>query len=305
MATLERRGESLRVSWRLGGSRDGARQSCSFSGPPAERERLAQAAQALVEARRHNITRAECYDAVLNRPAADVQVMPTFRAWVQMWLREREQARDIEATTIKNYRWVLTARAIPRLGHLRLDDITEETIREWVAWMATRRSTRGNRNRNVAANQLLSAETIGKAYRVLHGCLGAAVPRWLQSNPASRRAGSRRGVPGLPKGDKFEGMFLDPGEVALIRSHCDRRILAMVDTALATGLRLGELVALQAQHITSNGRQTVVQVRQTLKDDGTIGPPKSKAGTRGVPVDEETGRLLLDRIAGKPPRAWV
>ncbi|MGK5681626.1 tyrosine-type recombinase/integrase [Actinoplanes sp. URMC 104] len=305
MATLEHRGESVRVNWRLGGARDGSRQSCTFRGPAGARVELARAAKQLVEARGHNITRAECYAAILGEDPDVAEVVPTFRAWVEMWLREREQARDIEAQTIRNYRWELTTRVVPRLGHLPLSDIDAAAVKDWAGWVSGRRTTRGNRNRNTLANQLLSPTTIGKTYRILHACLGGAVPKWIPVNPAARPDGARKNPHGLPKRERFEGMFLHPHEIELILSHCDPRITDLVKVALATGMRLGELLALQAQHVTSAGAQTVVQVRQTLKDDGTIGAPKSAAGVRAIPVDDATAVLLRQRLAGRRPRDWV
>ena len=305
MASLEQRGDSIRVNWRLGGSRTGARQSCTFSGPERARTKLAKAAKELVESRGHNITRPECYAAILGRTDTEDEVVPTFKAWADMWLREREVARDIEPQTIRNYRWVLTTRAVPHFGHLRLTDITADTVHDWVAWLATKRTTRGNRNRNVAANQLLSPTTINRIFRIVHTCLGGAVPKWIPANPAARPAGARRAHRGLPKREKFEGMFLRAEEVQAILDRCDPRIVDVVKTALATGLRLGELLTLEARHVTSNGKQTVVQVRQTHKDGGTIGPPKSRAGIRALPVDEATGRMLLELVKGKRLSDWV
>lgn len=304
MASLEPRGNSVRLNWRLGGSRDGARQSCTFSGPPEARNKLAEAAKELVDARGHNISRSEVYAAILG-DSPDGDQTPTFRAWVDMWLKEREQARDIEPTTIKNYRWVLTTRVIPKLGHLRLTDIDDTAIRDWTAWMAGRRATRGNRNRNTLTGGKLSPTTIRKHYRIAQTCLGAAVPRWIDVNPIAPRPGSRRGNSHLPKPVKFEGMFLRPHEVQLILDNADPRIHDIVRVALATGLRLGELLALQVEHITANRTQTVVQVRQTLKDDGTIGPPKSRAGVRAVPVDDDTGRLLQRLVADRRLSAFL
>jgi integrase len=294
----------VRLNWRLGGSRDGARQSCTFSGPTEARDKLVDAAKELVEAREHNITRPEVYAAILGTDPGDDQA-PTFRAWVDMWLREREQARDIEPSTIKNYRWVLTTRVVPKLGHLRLTEIDDAVIQGWTAWMSSQRATRGNRNRNTVAGQKLSPTTIGKQYRVGQTCLGAAVPRWISVNPAAPQPGARKNSRNLPKRTKFEGMFLRPHEVQLILNHADPRIHGIVRVALATGLRLGELLALQVEHITANRAQTVVQVRQTLKDDGTIGPPKSRAGIRAVPVDDSTGRLLQDMVKGRRLSAYL
>ncbi|GLW31200.1 hypothetical protein Areg01_41400 [Actinoplanes regularis] len=50
----EHRGNSVRITWFLGGSRGGAKQSCTFRGPPAARLKLALAAKKLVETRGHD-----------------------------------------------------------------------------------------------------------------------------------------------------------------------------------------------------------------------------------------------------------
>ncbi len=77
MATLEHRGESIRVNWRLGGGRSGARQSVTFTGSPKARMEWAVAAKKLVEANSHNMTRAECYTAVLGQEPTNSDI-PTF-----------------------------------------------------------------------------------------------------------------------------------------------------------------------------------------------------------------------------------
>lgn len=303
MATIEQRGESVRVNWRLGGNRDGARQSVTFRGPPAGRMKLAQAAKGLVESRSHNATRVEVYSAVLGEPPVQ-NVVPTFRQWVDMWLEERARGRDIQPDTITHYRWVLTARVMPRLGHLRLTDITPDVIKEWVGWMSTKRVTRGSRNMTTPAKPL-SASSVHHAHRVLHGCLAGAVPRWLAANPAALPAGARKHASGLPRPEPYEGMFLNPQEINLVLAHCSPHIHDLVFTALSTGLRLGELVVLQAQHIAERGGQVVVKVRRALKDDGSIGAPKSVKSRRDIPVGGAAARILLGRVGGKRPADLV
>lgn len=303
MATLEHRGTSIRVNWRLGGTRDGARQSVTFQGTPGARLKLAQAAKTLVESRSHNVTRTEAYAAVLGVAPVE-NVVPTFKTWVDQWLEERARARDIQPDTITHYRWVLTARAVPRLGHLRLTDITPDAIREWVGWMSSKRITRGSKNLTTPA-KLLSASSVHHAHRVLHGCLAGAVPRWIPANPAALPAGARKHASGLPKPEPFEGLFLTPEEIDLILSNCGENIHNLAFTALSTGMRLGELVALQAQHVVRRGDQVVVQVRRSLKDDGTVGPPKSAKSRRDLPVGGAAARILLDRVRGQHPSALV
>lgn len=303
MATLEHRGEALRVNWRLGGTRDGARQSVTFRGPPTARLKLAQAAKAFVESRGHDATRSETYTAILGSEPVE-SVVPTFKMWVEQWLEERARTRDIQPDTITHYRWVLNARVMPRLGHLRLTEITPDVVREWVGWMSSKRVTRGSRNMTTPT-KLLSASSVHHAHRVLHTCLAGAVPRWIPVNPAALPAGARKHASGLPRPEPFEGMFLTPVEIDLILANCGEHIHNLIFTALATGMRLGELVALEAQHVVRRGDQVVVQVRRSLKDDGTVGPPKSAKSRRDLPVAGAAARILLDRIAGKRPQDLV
>jgi integrase len=305
MATVEERGNSTRVNWRLGGTRDGARQSCTFQGTPTARRKLANAAKAVVESRRHNMTRTECYAAVLGQEPVDADsIVPTVKMWVATYLELREKARDIQPDTLDRYKQILETRVVPRLGHLRLTDITEDDIRDWIAWMSSLRATKGSKNR-VATGRLLSAQTVRRAHSVLHTCLGAAVPRWIPRNPAARPAGARKHSTGLPKIAPFDGIFLTPAESNMVLEHCDEDIHDLVYTDLHTGIRLGEIVALQVQHVVRQRKGMVVRVRRALKDDGSIGAPKSAKSIRDLPVSNAVGRMLLKRIAGKRPTDLV
>lgn len=303
MATLEPRGNSVRVNWRLGGGRDGARQSVTFQGSPTARSKLAEAAKQLVESRGHDMLRAEVYAAVLGEKPAST-VVPTFRQWVDLWLEERARTRDIQPDTIKHYRWVLTARVMPRLGHLRLTDITPDVVKDWVGWMSSKRLTRGSKNLTTPA-KLLSASSVHHAHRILHGCLAGAVPRWLPVNPAALPPGTRKHASGLPQPEPFEGMFLTPAEINVILANCGPFVHDLAFTALSTGMRLGELVALQVHHIVTRGDQVVVRVRRALKDDGSIGAPKSAKSRRDVPVGGAAARILSARVSGRRPADLV
>ncbi|GIM96740.1 tyrosine-type recombinase/integrase [Paractinoplanes toevensis] len=294
MATLENRGSAIRVSWRLNGSRDGARQSCTFNGPLKDREDLARTAKALVEARGHAITRAQVYAAILGvEPVPDP--IPTLRVWAQTWLGNLDQDRLVEPETVTAYRDSLRLRALPKLGHLRLDEITTEGVEQWLRWVNRQHNTVGNRGRNITTDDLLSVSSVNHAYAVLHTCLSAAVPKWLSSNPATQPRGKRRRITAKTGEEPFEGIFLKPHEIALILTNCDPLIRDLVDTALATGMRLGELIALDARHITRNSDQVVVHVRRTVKARGRIGEPKSRAGRRSIPVASDVGRMLWNR----------
>lgn len=302
MAVIEQRGSSVRVNWFLGGGRNGARQSCTFQGTPTARMKLAKAAKELVESRGHAMSREECYAAILGKPDASTTA-PTFKQWVDLWLADRARMRDIQPDVILSYRRILKSRAVPFLGHLRLTEIDHEILRNWVAWMSASRITIGSKNRRTG-DRLLSANTIRRTHSITHACLGAAVPKYLTVNPAALQPGSRKHA-GLPKVIKFEGMFLTRQEVNLLLDHCDPHIRDMVKVAVYSGLRLGELIALEVRHVLFPARGATILVRKSLKNDGTVGEPKSETSRRDVPVGEEVAQILRDRTRGKRPGSLV
>jgi hypothetical protein len=207
MARLERRGSTWRVHWRLGGKRGGAPQSLSFvdAGDGGDGNyQLALLAQALVESRRHAITRDEAERAILGEQPAFLIGVPTLTEWSQEWLAERTGARDIQADTLARYMQILRQRILPRLGHLRLTEIDQQVVRGWVAWT----NQQMTRPRGSVEARPLSAQTVRRAHAVLHQVLGAAVGRWIPANPAARHVGARKNAVGLPKAARFEGMFL-------------------------------------------------------------------------------------------------
>jgi integrase len=307
MASLEQRGESVRVVWRLGGGRDGAKQSCTFSGgTPEARLATAETAKRLIETRLHNVTRDEVYRAIVGDEGEPAQSVPTFRQWGQEWIARRRGLRDVEPGTLDRYESVLKNRAYPFFGGMRLTDIDREVIQTYAAWLGGNTVTRGRRSRRTKALVPISASTISHGFAVVRMCLGAAVPRWLPSNPAARQAGERKNSVGLPKQELFEAMFLTPVEVAILMRFCKPTIRDLVTVALRTGMRRGELMALEAQHVVfkRSGGATVL-VRKTVKDNNTIGLPKSESGRRDVSVHRDAAELLREQVAGKRPTALV
>lgn len=304
MASVEQRQGSVRVSWRLGGGRAGAKQSCTFGDDdPAKALETAFAAKALVEARHHNITRPECYDAILGTNAEKETSAPTFKQWVGTWIAERGQARDVDPGTLIDYERCLRKRAVPFLGHMRLTDINREVMKAWTAWMSSSTVTAGSKNYR-DAGRMISARTVQKHLSITGSCLAAAVPRWKDSNPAARIPGERKIA--LPKGDKFDGMFLDRDEVRLILDHCSPHIRDLVYVAARSGMRIGELVALEVQFVVfSRAGGATILVRKTRKSTGAVGAPKSQASMRDITVSAKVAEVLRPLVKGRRPSELV
>ncbi|MEU8334876.1 tyrosine-type recombinase/integrase [Micromonospora tulbaghiae] len=309
MASIEERAKSIRVVWRLGGTRDGSRQSVPFTAPDmADARKLAAQAKQLVEAYQHRITRDEVLRIVLGDDAPkDGDI--TLAEWVKLWRADREPvnpdvpgADDIQPDTLDGYMHVLRVRVLPYLGHKYLSEITEDALKEWIKQL---KKTRVRRTKANPAGSPISAQSVRAAHAVLHMVLGAAVPRFIPANPAARPAGVKKNRIGLPKPPQFEGMFLTGAEVERIYACCDPLIRDLWLVLVSTGLRLGELLVLRVQDVTVEGDEPEIRVRRALKKGGRIGLPKSAKSFRVVSTSSEVAQVLAARCKGKRPRDLI
>lgn len=297
MASIETTATGFAVKWRIGGGRSGAPQTLTFRIPPDHKpdatRKLAEAARQLAESRAHNITRDEVRVAVIgDTPSAPVGV-PTFGQWVDTYLDKRRQSGEVQGDTLDRYKQILYGRAVPYLGGRYMVDteFTPDLVKDWVAWViATKRKQNGDP---------LSAQTIRRAHAIVHGCLGAAVPRYLSANPAARPMGARKHISGLPKVVPYQGMFLEPWELATIQDYCDEAVHDLVYIDARTGLRLGELLVLRPEDVIPDGKRPRVKVARALKDNGKIGPPKSAKSAREVTISPEVAQKFVTRMSGK------
>lgn len=289
-STPEPRSGNWRVWWRIGG-RGGRKQSVTL--PTLD---LAQAAKALAESRQHRVTDAEVYKAVLGiDPLADASI-PTLDEWVRDWHTQRRRSRSIQPDTLAEYQRIYDKHIAPRLGRLRLTQVTVVEVRDWVAWASDQPGRRGG---------LISAQTVRHAHAVLHQILAAAVPQWIVANPASNPPGAGRKVNHLPKVPDFEPMYLTKDEIRIILAACDDHIRDMALVALRTGMRLGELAMLRVGACELDTSPPRVWVMKSLKHGQVEGDPKSRRGKRPISVSPTVKAVLAARIRGKASTALV
>jgi integrase len=189
------------------------------------------------------------------------------------WLRWAEHDRACKPSTMSDYRH--TADRITReLGDLRLEDVTPELLERWKATL-----TASNR-------------TVAKYLVVLHGIFRRAMKVWgLPRNPA---ADVER--PRFPVSDDIDAF--SPEEVhALVRAAGSEQDGSLYLTAAFTGLRLGELLALQWRDVDFAG--DAIRVRRSYNVHGGVGTPKS-GKVRSVPMVPKVGQALA-RLA---EREW-
>lgn len=199
-------------------------------------------------------------------------------------------------------------RAWARAIGLRVGDSGRMPAAVWQAWRSAgepHAASVESRHAGTVTGRTQAAH----AYALLRTICGDAVrDRLIEANPCSIRGAGQtrpaeRVVPGDTVVDAIAAAFDGPSE----------RYRAAVIVAAHSGLRAGELFALERQHVERTPQGGVrLNVRQTLVDvpgkPVAFGPPKSDAGRRKVHLPPEAARALLahlDRYTGPGPRALV
>ncbi|MFE5296401.1 tyrosine recombinase XerC [Streptomyces sp. NPDC056632] len=101
----------------------------------------------------------------------------TVAEWIEQWLEYKQ--RDVEATTIRTYRLALV-HVIDRLGHIRLQELTEDDVKDFIDAIVA-----SGRRRGGEAGTRLAVSTADGILTRLREALGRAVVRKvIPANPA-------------------------------------------------------------------------------------------------------------------------
>ncbi len=220
-------------------------------------------------------------------------------AWLE-WGRRDDPDQDHDAwkhATAKN-NVSYAGRVVRELGDLRLDEVTEERLRRFLAEL---KPERNGRSIGEEASKRMRATYV----LVLRGIFTHAVRLgWILSNPAAAlkigRTKARVGAT-LRREQYFE-----PQDVRRVvrqareawryggnaNRDCEmqqaQQDATMILMAALTGLRIGELIALTWQHVDLQNAAVHVVEARTM---GVTGTPKSGAG-RTVPLAPEIAEAL-------------
>lgn len=213
----------------------------------------------------------------------------TFAAFSERWLDEYLPGRNLKLTTQDGYRQTLQRHLLPVLGHHTLERLEHEP--QLLDHYITQKTRAG-----------LSPKTITNHILLLQVMLKTAV-RWrlIRHNPVHDIDRPRLHQP--------EPEILDQTDIAALHSAYQdlqnraatreerewwRIAHTLTFTALGTGLRRGELLALTWADIHLLDHQ--LHVRQALVK-GRLTTPKSRAGRRTIQLGPVTSKLLADHYA--------
>ncbi|MDQ1039434.1 integrase [Streptomyces sp. V3I8] len=211
----------------------------------------------------------------------------TLDTWLDTWLERR--APDVEASTLNGYRNALThARA--RLGHLALQDITEDHVIAFASWLLMGARRRGG----TPGTGLRASSAAGALQRLRDALEYATVRNLINANPArfvhlpkmAVNADRDAHPPVLPWNETEIRAFL-----AGVRE--DRLYAPFLLTMM--GLRPAEVAGLRWADIDLDaGTLSIINTRTMVGNAVTIEKkPKTQAGVRTLPLPEPVRRALM------------
>ena len=172
----------------------------------------------------------------------------TFKEYVERdWL----PSKHIEVTTKAAYLSNLNKHFFPFFGERPMAKILPSTVQDWVT---------------LASSQGLAPRSIRKYHVMLRSIFGRSVrDQLLVTNPCDHTE--------LPKVIARKSRTLTPEEFGRLINALPERHRLMVETAIETGMRWGELIALRPRHIdflrrTLTVEETIVEVSRKHSPTG-------------------------------------
>lgn len=211
----------------------------------------------------------------------------TIGEYLDTWLIGKH---SLKPKTVSVYRDAIELYLRPHLGDIRLLELRAHHLDRFYVTISI-----GRRGRP------LSPASIRRVHAVLRSALGTAVKRRLiPYNPAEH-------VELAPENPKRARPWSATQARHFLDIVKDDRLATLYHLLLVTGMRRGEAVGLRWEDVDLDGECLfVVQQITEVRGRGVVGSPKTKRGTRVVPIDERTSGLLrqqrgaqrLERAAG-------
>jgi integrase len=193
-----------------------------------------------------------------------------------------ESKRHLRPWTRKSYRSALDRILLPRFGHLKLGQITPEMLAKLIRELE---------------QQGLSASYIEELLKPLGGTFKYAMRKQLvtmnplalltpDDRPKRKERARREWTP------EDVNALLEASRRIAMRPTSQQDYSLLLETAIRTGLRLGELLGLQWRDLDL--KQGVLHVRRQWTRDGVHSEPKTPAAIRQVPLASELVMKLAE-----------
>jgi integrase len=201
---------------------------------------------------------------------------------------------DLERTTLDGYRQHLNLHINPYLGGVKLSALNVAIVRDWQSKLRKGVPAPGQAEAEPRTADMVKRVTtsLGSliADAVERGHVGTNVVRNLRAN---RKRGKERNAERRTKGRLKIGVDIPtPSEIESILGAATGRWRPFLLVAIRCGLRASELRGLRWDDIDFKKKE--LHVHQRADAYNKIGPPKSEAGERAVPIPPATLKALKE-----------
>ena len=197
------------------------------------------------------------------------------------WLPKQENI--LKASSFASYRRIVNSYLVPRLGSIRLEEVTARRVEQ----MFNDLLTSGASGKSLKINTALSAKTVSDIAGVLNRAFKDAV-RWdlIATNPIS----SAKKPPRRTK----EMSAWTPEELnRFINVSSTDRFFAVWHLAATSGMRRGELLGLTWDDIDFEKSKVTIRKTRIRAGNATIDEtPKSRKSQRTFAIDKQTLAVL-------------
>ena len=214
--------------------------------------------------------------------AADAGMLPADPAQMtvgEYLTTQLDSAHDVSPKTLERYRELATKYVAPHVGQIKLQKLRPEHLDTWHATLLAKG---------------LAARTVGHAHRVL----SRALKRAVENGTLARNIAAIRRPPRV---EAKEIEILSPALAkAVLEALVDHPLHSIVSLALATGMRRGELLALQWSDVDLN--KGVLRVERSVEETEAglrVKPPKTKRGRRNISLPIDTVTMLREHRKGQ------
>lgn len=202
----------------------------------------------------------------------------TVNEWLDQWMAKK--AEDLEETTMYSYE-VTLKRVRVKLGHIRLQELTEEDVEEWMKWAIAHGNGRWEK-----AGKPLSVVSVDMSLARLKEALGRAVTRRLVTLNVAENVTIPRRARKAERKTKAELIPWGVPEVhKFITGIREDRLYAPFLLCLM-GLRPAEVCGLRWSDVDLVNGTLLIANTRTMKGNKTVieKDTKSMAGERALPL---------------------
>jgi integrase len=203
-------------------------------------------------------------------PRDKMTVAELVKKWKENYLTVQQQLGRLKPSTLRSYQSNLDGHIAPFFGAMVLSEVRLASVQEFI---------------KALLGKGLSPKTIGNVIVILKEMFKHAV-QWghLDANPVQYVE--------RPRGEDKEMDVFTPDEIRRLLDAQEEPLRTLLLTAVLTGMRQGELFALQWEDI--DFARHLIHVRRSLWH-GTLGTPKSRRSRRAIDMPPTLEQALQQR----------